>query len=437
MKKLSIILASLLTATAGFAQDAQTPNRILVNDLTGNYKGFVIDNLSSLSFVNVEGEVSVSAEILEAETDKLKVNIKRSESCNSFKLAVIPGTVAGQLTNDVIAINYVNRDKNVPIFYQDFLPGDLTGIELKADSDYALVLVAIDTYGIDCTATIIPFKTPSIPLVGNPMVEAVMTENTTRSFTMEFTPNDDVSVYYTVAGEKGSLQEQYETWGSMFGFTSFNEMIASWGIPTEGAKTNTWKDMQPGMEYEVIVAMKDANGTFAPCQIFEASTLTIGGYGESEVEIIVEEYELADWYGEMLPSQYMTFNPNKETAMYRFGLYIASDYDKDPEGYHNDLCQEPPMPFMANWFFFEPIYTDYQIDPDTEVVAIAAGKNLDEEWGKVNVLRFTTPSEVSDSESAARRTNKIGKRIKPAPRQFEQGRVPAIQTSQSLKLSKS
>ena len=46
------------------------------------------------------------------------------------------------------------------------------------------------------------------------------------------------------------------------------------------------------------------------------------------------------------------------------------------------------------WFLYDPITTDYPLDPDTEYVAIAAGKNNLNQWGEVNVLRITTPKEV-------------------------------------------
>ncbi len=434
MKKLFIIMSLLLSAAVGFAQDAQIPNRLLVNDNGYNYKGFVIDNIENLTFVNVEGEVSVSAEIVNVENDKLTVNIQRSVSCYSFKLDVIPASIANQLTNDAIAINYMDSNPEAPTFYQDFNPGELTGIDLSPGSDYALLLIAIDGYGIECTATIVPFQTPSIPVIGNPMVEAEMISNTTRSFTMHFTPNEDVSTYYCVAGEIGSMEQQYEFFGPMFGFTNFNEMIAAWGYQEEGPATEEWTGMEPGKEYEVLVAVKDINGNFAPYQTFYASTLDVGGHGDAYVDITPGDYVLNNWYGDMLPSQFFTFTPNSETAMFRFEVCLAENYDADPEAYNEDLCQEPPVPGIAYWFFYEPITTDFQINPNTDVVAIAAGKNSDDVWGKVNVVRYTTPSAVGEEGITPYSSNRICKRFNPQKTSFEKGKIPALGNSSKLKL---
>ncbi|MBQ6938438.1 MAG: hypothetical protein IJN35_01175, partial [Muribaculaceae bacterium] len=74
-------------------------------------------------------------------------------------------------------------------------------------------------------------------------------------------------------------------------------------------------------------------------------------------------------------------------------------YDTDPEAIKAELCSEPPMP-MSNWFFYEEITTDYQIDPNTEVVVIAAAKNVKDEWGPVTEVRFTTPAEASNPDAA-------------------------------------
>lgn len=101
-----------------------------------------------------------------------------------------------------------------------------------------------------------------------------------------------------------------------------------------------------------------------------------------------------DWYGEMLPSQFLTFTPNDQTSAYRFGVYLAENYNADVEGYQEDLYTEPSMP-TPGWFQYETLTTDYQIDPGTSCVAIAAAKNSNDEWGPVTELFFTTPDNVN------------------------------------------
>ena len=74
-------------------------------------------------------------------------------------------------------------------------------------------------------------------------VEAEVVDTRLDSFTISFTPNDDVQSYWCVAGEKGVMQSQYEMFYPMFGFANFNQMIQQWGIERKAPTDNTWKDM--------------------------------------------------------------------------------------------------------------------------------------------------------------------------------------------------
>ena len=66
----------------------------------------------------------------------------------------------------------------------------------------------------------------------------------------------------------------------------------------------------------------------------------------------------------------------------------------------------------TNWFQYEAMETDFQINPNTECVAIAAAKNGEGTWGECTVLRFTTPAEVSGASPAKAIEPMKGKTIK-------------------------
>ena len=120
----------------------------------------------------------------------------------------------------------------------------------------------------------------------------------------------------------------------------------------------------------------------------------------------------------------VTFTPNDQSSAYRFSVYTAENYDADPEAIKAELCSEPPMP-MSNWFFYEEITTDYQINPNTEAVIIAAAKNVNNEWGPVTEVRFTTPAEAAPAAAPAKAV-RLG-----APKAVKQaGVVPAIKNTQ-------
>ena len=77
---------------------------------------------------------------------------------------------------------------------------------------------------------------------------------------------------------------------------------------------------------------------------------------------------------------------------------------------------------MANWFLYGAVTTDYQVDPGKSIVILAAAKNVNGEWGKVNEVRYTTPANVSAMPSAE------GRKIVERPRAAvtdNAGRVPA------------
>lgn len=433
MKKIAILMASVVLGASAYAQTSSEPNRLFVNDNGGIKTGYVLERITDLSFARVEGDVKAEVQIHEVTDKDLTVSITRTEGCQAFKLDVLPRSIAGMLTNDAAMINYINTQRKPGTFYEDFVRGNLSGIELLPGGEYTVVTVGIDQYGCEVGVCRENFNAPSVPVVGNPTVKATLKEATMYSYTVEFEPNSDVSTYYTVAGEKGTMQGQYEQFGPMFGFTSFNDMIMSWGIAKSGVTTTTWDNEAPNTDYEIFIVALDKNGNPAPYQVFEVSTLSKGGHGEAKVDITLGAYKLEDWNGEMKPSQYMTFTPNDQASCYRFSVYMEDIYDENEAVIKEDLCSDPPMP-TAYWFFYEPMTTDYQIDPGKKCVAVGAAKNADGEWGEVTVLRFTTPESVAGVQSAG--SNKIMSRRaeRKQPMTFTPGKAPALHSPRAIEI---
>lgn len=427
MKKPIIFLASLLAVAGAAAQTQEAPNRILVTNTGGNFTGYKIDYLSDISFATVEGEVKAELELFEVGDNMLKVSVQRTPSCYSYYLGVVPSTIANQLTDNVAVISYITNSRSgATLFFEDYPSADMTGIELKPDTKYELISVGLDNYGIADGVCRIPFATPAPEIVGEPAVDVKVDGVTLDSFTLTFTPNSDVSTYYCCAGEKGTMQQQYEMFGPMFGYSNFNEMIAAWGIPENAQTTKTWNNMAPNTEFEVFIAVKDVNGNFAPCQVFEVSTLSLGGPGDAWVDIDILEYELAMWGDEKLPSQYIEFTPNDQASCYRVAVYEASQYDADPEACREYVCSEPWMPTVG-WYQYEAMVTDFQINPMTECVALAAAKNVNGVWGEINEVRFTTPEKADGMRPAKVGDGDVKSRIKLQPVQGVQpGRLPAL-----------
>lgn len=432
MKKIALLCASVLAAFGGFAYAQDVPNRVIVNSNSGNSQGYVIEDIRDISFARVEGEVAAKVVVNDVALDKLGLDITMTEGCRSFQLGVFPATIASQMKTAAGASARFSRG-SYETYYQDFTGAELSGLELKAGGEYAVVTLAYDMYGTPCHSEVVEFDTPAPEIVGNPDVEVTVTDRTKYSFTANFKPNADCLGYYCVAAEKGVLEQQYESFGPMFGFVNMNEMIVQWGLSRDSEESNTWKDMAPNTDYEIYIAMMDANGNFAPYKVVETSTLSLGGSGAAYVDIELGDYKLNDWNGEMLPSQFVTYKPNDQASCYRFGVYLEDEFNADKQGIIDDLCTDPMMP-TANWFFYETLSTDYQINPNTNFVVIAAAKNADGEWGEVNEKHFTTPASVQGAPAKMPATKSL--RSRSLKKQNVRGTVPAQLSTGKLTVKK-
>ncbi len=420
MKKFILAVLSSIMCLSLFAQETTDVNRLIMYEKSGNFKGYILDKVDYIEFDKIDGEVAADMVLGEVTLESVMVSVTRTLDCEGFKLSCFPSARIAMYGDEALA-SMVDSDSEY-IYYQDFENAMMSGMTFEPNTNYTIVTVGIDAYGVLCDVRKVEFTSPSKPLVGDPQVEIIEVDVQQYQYTFTFRPNADVSKFSFVTGAKGELQAQYEMYAPMFGFSNMGQMIASWGINSEKDTTYTWTNMAPGTEYEILVQAWDAEGTMAPYQTYTLTTTTLGGDGIAEVEITLGNYELANWNGEMLPSQFITYTPNDQASAYRFGVYIAENYDTDVEGYKAELCSEPPMP-MNGWFFYEALTTDYQINPNTECVVIAAAKNAKGEWGPVNEVRFTTPAEaaadMSPSRNIAKRAIKINQVSQP-------GTIPAL-----------
>lgn len=418
MKKYILALAAVLGMTLSMTAQTDDPNRLLVIDQNGQTKGFNLGNVNRVEFTTIEGEVAADIKIISSSLTELNVTVTRTPECQSFLFNVIPGVLAKQLeSNPASASAYLERGGQ--IYYEDFSEGKVTGIELEYNTEYAVATVGYDRYDVACDFRAAYFTTEKAPILGNPQVDVTLVEAGLTTLDLHFAPNADTKEYYFCIFGEGQAQEQFDMFGPMFGFTNMGQMIMQFsGSAYTEAMDYQYTGMDPNTKYELYVQPVDKNGNMAELQVFPLETKKQGGSGAAYVEIEMGDYTLRDWYGEMLPSQFITYIPNDQTWSYRFSVYKASDYDTDPEGYNAAVASEPPMPNMANWFFYSTLSTDYQIDPSTEIVVVAAAKNADGIWGEPNVVRYTTPAAISETPVTAKvlsnnAPTKISTRIVP------------------------
>ncbi len=422
IKKIHFVLLAMMICFASTVS-AQSEYRMLVKK-SNETKGYRIDRVEEVSFAKVEGEVKAEVSVSNVQLTSLTVTVVRSEACKGFRIAVAPRTIVANYWNyPDYMIQYI-EEYGSSMLEEDFLNGSLTGIELESNSDYVAVTVGYDEYGVACDLCRADFTTPKAPLVGNPKVTTTIKSVGKYDFTIHCTPNDDVKGYACVAGEKGEIQSQFDVYAAWFGFTNFGDMIQAWGYTETNAKDISWNEMKPGTDYEIFVQPWDKNGNYADCDTVALRTESLGGTGEAKVSITLGDYKLQPWGEEQLPSQFITFTPNDQASCYRYGVYVVDGeegYTANKEEIQNDLKSEPPYTNMANWFFYETLTTDFQINPNTSCVAIASAKNANGEWGPVTENFFTTPASTS-----AKASTRIQSRPVSQKRTLRANRIPML-----------
>ncbi len=425
MKNVKVAVLAAAICFAGTAS-AQSEYRMLVKK-NSETTGYRVDRVQEVSFVEVKGEVKAEVSVSDVQLEQLTVTVQRSAACKGFRIAVCPRTLTTSYWNYPEQFTSYIEQNGSSILTEDFIDGKLSGIALESGSDYSCVTVGYDEYGVACDLCRADFSTPKANLLGNPKVTSTVKKVGLYDFTIHCVPNEDVKGYACVAGEAGTMQAQYDMYAAMFGFTNFGEMIRGWGIEEHNEKDISWNDMNPGTDYEIFVQPWDFNDNYADCDVVALRTETLGGTGEATVSITLGDYKLQTWGEEQLPSQFITFTPNDQAACYRYQVCLADGaegYDALKDDYQNELKQDPPYDNMAYWFFYEPLTTDFQINPNTNCVAIASAKNADGVWGPVTEVRFTTPSSAAKSAYNGIQTRKVHQQKK-----FRMNQIPVLQQS--------
>lgn len=403
---MTLMLSFLGSFTTAKAEEASVPNRILVVNTNGNYTGYVIDNLKNIRFARVEGEVLAKIEILDVQLEVVTIAVTRTPACESFRIGLVPQPIASTF-NELSAISYVERDGTEP-FREDFTNAEVTEMNLVPGADYTLITVAYDEYGVAAGVDMANFTAPGADIVGNPHVDVTFVDSTDTTYTLTFTPNQDVYAYYLCSFEAGTVEQYFAIFGPMMGFASINEMVVgfSMGHYYTSTETLTFEEYDPGT-YDVVIVMEDINGNFAPYETYTVSTYMAGGQGEARVNIEIGNYYADDWGdGELVPTLGIYFEPNDQTYRYRAMVYLASVVEQyGLDVVIEDLKSDPPMPGAIGWYQYGDYYDEYGIQPSTPIVILAAGQNADLEWGETTILNYTTPS-VCPGYDPTRSSNK-------------------------------
>lgn len=437
MKKQILALALAFGAMTGYAQT--NPERIIIHKKDNTYAAFLAERVDSITFPTIEGEVKASVEVLSyeqnaGEDDLLTLKVTRTPECYTFKLDVLPKSRADALADEVQAAYYLDS-YNETTYNSDFTSGQVQGLNLVPDATYVVMTLGFDKYGAACSVSRAEFTTPKKALEGNPQVSVEIANLGTDHFTVNCTPNDDTYDYAIFCSTTGSLEQQFQMFGPMFGFANLGDMIWGWGAKSGVDFTNDSFDytgMTPGTDYEVFVIPRDANETLGEYTVTNVTTQKLGGEGTAGVSVLAGSYtydEASQTY-----TQTVNFTPNDQTAAWRYNVALAANYDTDPEGYKSEIpVDEDPMFPMVGWYNYGTQSYGFEIQPSTEYVVLTAGKNANGEWSPVEEFRFTTPATAENAPASAPRLklNATGA-VKPAAalgsagKTFQPGRFPSF-----------
>ncbi len=401
MKKLYFTIVFALLALVGNAQT--NPNRVLVRDVNGAMTGYLAERIDSIFFGKVEGkvvaEITFDSFTKTDEGAEIQCKVKNSPACKGFKLACVATNVAKNMTTEAQKANYIDK-YGTPVMYDDFSNGAKVTIpsadqKFVDDSEYTLMTLGFDEYGIGCGVSEVTFKTPKAALAGKPTVTAEVSEVTTTSFKITVTPNEDCYGYYACAFDvaSGGILGTFNTMGSFFGFANVGDMIKGWGqIEHSGVETIEWKNQEPGSEYEVAIVPVDMNGNLGDYIIVKVKTVGAGGDGAALVSTEVPADEFYKYTAEDQTIQYVQrviFTPNDQTNIYRDGLVEADEYDKDPEFYNNIVLFPEQTTIDTNHTGVDSFL--WNVKASTRYYAISVGQNNKGEWGEICKFEFTTP----------------------------------------------
>lgn len=398
MKKIFTLLAIVFASVAASAQTDNTPNRMLVNSKSGSYKAFAIDQVDSISFAKVEGDVRADVEFIKYATgdaDTVWVSVKRTSAAKSFSIDVLPTNTAKRYSTDEIIASYMEM-QNSQKYYDDFTAGQMTGFTTRfvGNTSYTVVTMAYDEYGVACQAARAEFTTPKAATVGTPTVTYTIDSIGAQAVKMTVTPNADTKEFYWCQFQKGEAQSQFEQWGPMFGYNNIEEMVKgfSWySYSTEQVKV--WDGLSPNTDYEIYVVPVDVNGTFGDIVVIPFTTAKLGGEGTAEVTITIGDFggSSSDGY-----YQYITFSPNDQTALYH-AMLMAKDYFES--NYTDETVKDvltadtnPFNPWDSYWNLYGTDYANWNVNLSTTYYALAMAKNANGEWGPLAKKEFSTKS---------------------------------------------
>ena len=241
---------------------------------------------------------------------------------------------------------------------------DIASIETAED-----VITALAAFGIQ------EYECGEEPETAEPIIDITVGEVTYTTVEATFTPVGECASYIILLSTEAEMQ-QWITWMG----ASLEQLIESWGGKKTGTAKSTWNKLVPNTEYTLYALSKDADGNTIQLDTKKVSTAILGGEGVSVIDVKVEV--------KTTTSVFVTATPNEETSEYHYILIEKLYADSIGVDSTMQILHEDPYALydIDEWEWID-------LSAETEYFAIAQGKNVNGEWGKITKIEFKTTLE--------------------------------------------
>lgn len=198
-------------------------------------------------------------------------------------------------------IAYFNGTEYQKYYYE--LDEEMPGLD--PSTEYLVYAMAFNADGVASELYEVSFTTTYYGGEGLAEVAMTATNPTANSFDISFVPNDQTNYYYYLIADQSFYTELgLETTADIAAWAQANQQ------KNYGELAGTVGDLVMGTEYICYAIPFNANNELGTVAQTTITTLSLGGTGVAEVEIVVENVEATTFD--------VTFTMNEETAYYYY-----------------------------------------------------------------------------------------------------------------------
>ena len=270
----------------------------LLND--GTYE--VVTSDFTTAAIGGSGDAALAINIYDVAETSAFIQITPNDQVGYYGLVLTTqAELDGIGFTDDSLIAYFNGTEYTRYYFE--LDEEMPGLD--PSTEYLVYAMAFNADGVASELYEYSFTTLAYGGEGVAEVAMTVTNPTATSFDISFVPNDQTNYYYYIIADQSFFNELS---------LSTQEDVVAWAEANQqknyGELAGTVGDLVMGTEYICYAIPYNANNELGTIAQTTITTLTLGGTGVAEVEIVVENVEATTFD--------VTFTMNEETAYYYY-----------------------------------------------------------------------------------------------------------------------